>query len=77
MNTLEDDGQRDRVYRKREREPEERARDPARTPSERSDYRALREYMLAANPVADHRKCEKLGDSPAARNILKELAFSH
>lgn len=47
-NTFDEDGERDRVRRiRRERgETEERARDAARTPPKRSDYRALREYML-------------------------------
>ena len=45
---VDEDGERDRVRRiMRERgETEERARDAARTPPNRSDYRALREYML-------------------------------
>ena len=48
LTTREDAGERDRARRiMRERgDREERARDPARTPPERSDYRALREYML-------------------------------
>jgi hypothetical protein len=48
LNTFDEDGERDRVRRiMRERgETDERARDAARTPPNRSDYRALREYML-------------------------------
>jgi hypothetical protein len=48
LTTREDDGERDRARRiMRERgDREERARDQVRTPPERSDYRALREYML-------------------------------
>ena len=48
LNTFDEDGERDRVRRiMRERgETEERARNAARTPPNRSDYRALREYML-------------------------------
>jgi hypothetical protein len=48
LATPDDDRERDRARRimREQGEREERAPDPASTPSQRSDYRALREYML-------------------------------